>query len=366
MHITIHLVNINDYRFDTFPEIEDIRWRLGYLDREVLKNFPNLKILNCSDSKLTSLQGLEDCTRLQKLNCFDNKLTDLRGLEHCTQLRKLYCSNNQLTSLQGLEHCTQLQKFCCSNNKLTSLQELTNCAQLRELYCSHNKLTNLQGLEKLTQLRELYCSRNQITNLLPIVYLTQLNYAIKYGNPLDPPTIQEERFLARLQNRRIATIYSDKQNVHNTAIQKSVLNSTTNLLKDPKPPKPDITQLSNQSQALLQTYLSDPTPHSVLLITYEELFSYVWQRINQSEHKDTLIQIFEQELKDSTDLCYTGRFNRTINTLSGFYDDIEVQISDPDRINAIIAQHKNKDRITQALQEAGYDQQTINDWTEDL
>lgn len=174
-------------------------------------------------------------------------------------------------------------------------------------------------------------------------------------------------YVRMMRSQRLSTsVYSDKQNVHNTTIQKSVILSITSLLKDPKPDTPDFSALDEHVQGLIQSYCDDTTSHSVLLITYKELIAYVWARIQLSEYKDTLSQILEQEIRDSEGLCYIGRFNRTINALCGFYDDIEVQISDPDRINAIIHQHKTKDKITAAMQEAGYDTETIEVWTSDL
>lgn len=124
---------------------------------------------------------------------------------------------------------------------------------------------------------------------------------------------------------------------------------------------------------ILSKYCADETPHSTLLITYAELLAYVWVRIQRSEHKEIMITILEQEIKDSAGFCYIGRFNRTLNAPVGFYEDISVRISDADRISAIVYRIRETEpienqlsKVTQALQEAGYDEKTILEWTIDL
>ena len=39
---------------------------------------------------------------------------------------------------------------------------------------------------------------------------------------------------------------------------------------------------------------------------------------------------------ESECMCFTGRFNRLISVLVGFYDDVEINISDSSRISGII------------------------------
>lgn len=59
--ITIMPDNIDQYRTGSYPCITKILWGAGPLNARVLRNFPSLKILGCSDTQLTSLAGLEGC-----------------------------------------------------------------------------------------------------------------------------------------------------------------------------------------------------------------------------------------------------------------------------------------------------------------
>jgi len=99
--------------------------------------------------------------------------------------------------------------------------------------------------------------------------------------------------------------------------------------------------LSSKTKESLIEYCQNESVHSVHLITYGELLSYVWpkceafsrlllrnwQRIINSDHKEELFRILEEQIADSECKCFTGRFNRTLSVLVGFYDDIKINIS---------------------------------------
>ncbi len=71
-------------------------------------------------------------------------------------------------------------------------------------------------------------------------------------------------------------------------------------------------------------------------------------------------------------MCFTGRMTRLINVLVGFYDDIELQISDSEQITNIILSLKNnisdekqlKVTVKKELLERQYSEAIINEWLE--
>ena len=226
-------------------------------------------------------------------------------------------------------------------------------------------------------LQVLYCIDNQITSLECLVYLRRL-YSLSYcDNPLTIQSIQVERFLDRfITFNKNNSIYQDKQNVHDITIQKTICESLQSLLKDLKPifSVDDIisSNLDHKTKESLIEYCQDESIHSVHLITYGELLGYVWQRIIKSAHKEELFKILEEQIADSECKCFTGRFNRTLSVLVGFYDDIKINISDNARIGAIIIACRDKimpyDLINhkkmalKELLEAGYTEEEIKPW----
>jgi Leucine-rich repeat (LRR) protein len=345
---------------------------------EGLSNSVNLQELYCSSNEITTLLGLINCVNLEILCCGRNRLITLDGLSNCINLLEISCSNNSITSLKGLYGCTNLEKLHCNTNQITTLEELRNCVSLKILNCRNNQITTLEGLRNCVNLRKIYCSNNQITTLNVLIYLRNL-ISIDYSdNPIEIQNIQIERILDRMQINKKSSVYKDKQNVHDIAIQRSVCDSVQNLLNDPKPifSIEDIinSALNEKTKIALIEYCQDKTLHSVHLITYAELLSYVWNRIIKSDHRTELMRILEEQIAESECKCFTGRFNRTLSVLVGYYDDIKINISDNSRIGAIILNcrekiipynlEKHKEMAITELIGAGYEEDEIKTWIE--
>ncbi len=343
-----------------------------------LSNCVNLNILYCSHNQITSLDPLSNCVNLKKLFCSSNQITSLEPLSNCVNLKKLFCWSNRLTTIEPLSNCINLEDLSCNRTQITTIEPLSNCVNLKELCCSSNQITSLEPLSNCVNLNKLYCTCNQITSLDSLIYLRRLNNIDYHNNPIEIPTIQIQRMLNRINTNSDSSIYNDNQNVHDTEIQRTVCDSVQSLLKDPKY-NFTIEDLINSSlnkktiESLIE-YCQDETVHSVHLITYLELLSYIWNRIINSIHKTELIRILEEQIADSECKCFTGRFNRTLSVLVGFFDDIKINISDKSRISAIILNSKDKiipydpikhkDAATKDLLEAGYIESEFKDWIE--
>ncbi len=367
---------------------------------EPLSNCVNLRVLYCGDNKITSLGPLSKCVNLQDLSCRNNQITSLEPLSNCVNLQVLICGGNKITSLEPLSKCVNLQVLICAANQITSLEPLSNCVNLRELDCGDNLIKSLRplsncvdllelsckcnqikslgSLSNCVNLQELFCGRNQITSLEPLIYLRRLKYIYYHGNPIEIPTMQIQRILNRIKTNRNSSIYNDNQNVHDIEIQRTVCESVQSLLKDSKNDfsiEDVINSGLNKStiESLIE-YCQDQTVHSIHLITYSELLYLVWNRIINSVHKTELMRILEEQIADSECKCFTGRFNRTLSVLVGFFDDIKINISDKSRISAIILNIKDKiipydpikhkEAAIEELKQAGYLETDFKDWIE--
>ena len=341
----------------------------------VAKCLPLTK-LSCSYNQLVSLGGASGCPRLQRLCSDYNQLTSLAELRDCPKLQRLLCDNNWLTSVIGIINCPSLQVLSCDHNQLTSL-ELENYPGLVYLYCDHNELISLAGIEQATLLEILNCRYNRLRHLEQIVYLRQLRYLRYEGNPINIPSIQLQRCFDRIERlNHNSSIYADTQNVHDPHIQKTVCDSIQSLLRDPKPEfSIDAVLESGMSERairLLIEYCEDQSVHSHHLLTYAELLGYVWARVCRSEHKDELIKILAEQVCDAECKCFTGRFNRTVSVLVGFYPDIMITISDNSRISAIILASRamtgqydpqaHYETARSQLLDAGYTESHIKPW----
>ena len=395
---------MNSYTFDSGNLVIKTNDLKEFVKILVKVGYQNITSLDCSNNRLTSLPSeLGNLTNLTRLSCSTNQLTSLPSeLGNLTNLTRLSCSTNQLTSLPSeLGNLTNLTYLSCSNNQLTSLpSELWNLTNLTDFYCYKNRLTSLPSeLGNLTNLTDFYCSDNQLTslpselgnltNLISLNFctnrltslpselgnLTQLKYFHYSDNPIEyiPPNV-----LRLIERKKIShNIYNDSQSVHDSSIQRGVKESLQKLLSE----KPILTsekmweyllpRLSPESTSLLLEYSESSDIHSILGITFSEALLTVVSVIYSNPHESEILKILSIEISDSECKCFTGRISRLVNSLNGYDDRINIQISDNDQLGTIISLlgefepydpeiHKNKAR--EELLSRGYPKETIEEW----
>ena len=122
--------------------------------------FANLKILYCSDNKLTGLD-MSGNPALEQLLCYENNLESLNVTKN-KKLSKLNCQHNGLKEL-NLKDNENLTELNCSYNQLTTLDVSKN-AKLSILECYNNGMEEL-NLGDITNLSWLLCAENKLTEL---------------------------------------------------------------------------------------------------------------------------------------------------------------------------------------------------------
>lgn len=380
-------------------------WSYGWLfGLKGISSCPALRFLQCSNNKLLNLRGI--CTELTELDCGHNGLSEVREISICSGLQRLACSSNKITSigmispvdglmhldckmnllasLEGIGIFSSLEELDCADNQIASLDAMYDCLNIRKLVCSNNMITSLQGLEGAIGLEGLHCRGNPIVSIQPLFHLRNIRIPslsfpdeVIFALPLR--VIDFIDGLLRNIRPQRRTIYDDGNNVHDSHIQKSVSTSIQNLLLDPEPnfavEQLAGSGLSNRTIRLLTEFSTDLTLHSVHGIAYGILLGYVWQRICRSEHKEEMLKVLAEQVLESRGRCFTGRFNRVLSVLEGFYDDIVIEISDNSRIaGIIIAIQKrlesqasydpfvHKHIAEQRLLRAGYTEAVIEPW----
>ena len=167
---------------------------------EGIEHFTALEFLNCSKTKLPSLDtshnenlvflncnsiptlttlNVSENTALKHLYCNDNPLTAL-DLTKNLALEKLECGENEFTTLD-LSRNTNLKYFGCFNSKLSSL-DLTNNTNLEELYFCGNNFSTID-ISKNTKLKFLHLFSNQLITLDTSKH-SNLQRLWVYTNPL--------------------------------------------------------------------------------------------------------------------------------------------------------------------------------------
>ena len=172
-------------------------------------------------------------------------------------------------------------------------------------------------------------------------------------------TYQPPLIIALPDANALAHLVNNGQSVHISSINKAICKSITliNELAEKHPPvinpldyiiKPtnvfkrayhyvrnmfkslddDITD----SNTTIQNWFASGEIHSLHQITFAQLFEKVVRVIIHHEHKEGLIERLREELTEAMGLCFTGRMNRLVNSLSGIVEGIKVSFSIEEQI----------------------------------
>ena len=345
--------NVIDAKFLIAPRITRLIFQGNNIETIDLESYPKL-----NDVTIVSCPELISVT-----NCHQLKHLDWLELKNCPKIDIENISSN---------NCKYLQISNC-NLGTVPFRNFPNIEMLHAINCN---LTSIQGIEYNQELFDVSIYNNDIRDLSPLIRLPRLRRLDIDNNLIDEQNPRTRRFIMNLVRNTDRSVYEDHQNVHNPDVQRSVNKSIDNILQDPvvkyDPETIINSSLPQKSKEMLIEYCSDETIHSISLLKYSELFAYVWARIIKHEAKDELLNVLVEQLQESDCMCFTGRFNRLLITLMGFYDDININISNSSRISAIIINTKksivpynSRDHIYMAvrlLHEAGYTDDEIKPW----
>ncbi|EJK6375545.1 MucBP domain-containing protein [Listeria monocytogenes] len=153
-----------------------------------------LTSLDCHNSSIADMTGIEKLTGLTKLICTYNNITTL-DLSQNTNLTYLACDSNKLTNLD-VTPLTKLTYLNCDTNKLTKIDVSQN-PLLTYLNCAHNTLTEID-VSHNTQLTELDCHLNKKITKLDVTPQTQLTTLDCSFNKITALDVSQNKLLNRL------------------------------------------------------------------------------------------------------------------------------------------------------------------------
>lgn len=364
--------------------------------------------LDSANQRAQSLHKLPDTLEKLCIRDMDMRAFEEADADHSFFLRFHSLKKVSLT-LCLLKHfprfhtsVSSLYKLSLQHNLIAEVPPRAVPASVLYLNLSFNELSNISGFPK--NLVYLDVKYNKLTHLPSDLLLCDRLMMIHFdGNPLVPSLphkrklqeippsayfevereIQTQRRKHRcvfaasvaVRNLDLATnmqchVYGDGQNVHNTSIQKSFLEAACNLFRGLNH-RIVFSGLGDEHiDNLLLSWFKTSARHSVLRVTFKELFFAVWTRITQlpKETQQEAIKRLCQEVIDAENKCFVGQMTRMVNALVGFCDDIHLRISSPDQIYAVIQRHIEKHKtierhiLTQELAELELSFTQINEW----
>ena len=356
------------------------QWIDGGCDESKAKE---VHTLDLGDNALSSLP--ECVGQLANLDTLYLSYNALSSLPECVgqlaNLHSLYLSYNNLTNLpECVGQLANLRQLNLYSNNLTSLPECVGqLVNLHALYLGSNNLSSLpESFGQLANLHTLSLSINKLTSLPPCLgnfrHLQDFWYS---NNPIEHIPANVLRMINRTETRQ--GVYTDTQSVHNSSIQKSLLDSINRLLEIPLGKK-EVMELilqdpilTDETKVQLVEYSEDVSVHTVLNLTFLEMLVVVWNRIMSLEARDEIKKTLNTEMQDAECKCFTGRMSRLVNCLVGYDDLVVIQIADNEQIGTIIElirtrlganysveEHKRISILE--LTERGYSQEVISEW----
>ena len=160
---------------------------------EGLDQCTNLKVLYLYDNHIEEIENLEFASIVQYLLLQNNKVKAIPWLP-MPSLTKLNLDENEITTVAGLEGCTKLEELHVAKQRLppfTSLDFDISALDavgrtLQVLEVSGNAIKRLRPFCILVNLRKLFAADNEVTDLTEIeaiVGLERLAEAIFLNNP---------------------------------------------------------------------------------------------------------------------------------------------------------------------------------------
>ena len=324
-------------------------------------------IIDLQSNNLTTLpECVGQLVNLKELDLSYNKLTTLpECVGQFVNLERLYLDSNNLTTLpECVGQLVNLERFSIGSNDFSTLPECVGqLVNLERLYLSDNnfstlpecvgQLVNLESLDlgfnnfstlperfgQLVNLETLHLYSNNFSTLSPVLgNLGHLRNFYYDNNPIDHIPANVMRMINR--NKTVQGVYTDAQSVHNSSIQKSLLDSVNRLLAIPLLSQEenvlvqilDDPILTDESKARLVEYSEDTSVHTVLNLTFSEMLSVVWNRINTLESRDEIKKTLNTEILDAECKCFTGKISRLVHCLAGYDELVVVEIADKEQI----------------------------------
>ena len=215
VEITINRTNFPDPNFRNYISIHvDKADPKGVLTQDEIESVTEI---NCSESGIGNLKGIEYFTALEVLDCSNSERLAELDMSACVALKELYCHGCESLEKLVLTSNVALEELhCAACSALTSL-DLSNCVALTRIECSkchindlvlgdHPELTSLLCSEnyideldvtKYPKLKELWCDQNDMSKL-KVNRNPNLQTLVCDGNKLKEITVYSSPYLLEL------------------------------------------------------------------------------------------------------------------------------------------------------------------------
>ena len=346
--------------FSKMVELESIDLSVNYLDDLLDLNLPwNLKTLDFTSNMIEKISVAQWPEHLVELKLDYNRISDLdMSIDNVNISCNVSLSNNEFP-------WQKYNAFC-----LWIKDDMSNLQEVQDKVTRYARYGMKVPVKHPTSIQTHFPM--QIPRPMGGQHFTAFN---GFGGINMPDGVEDEQWInMQLDNifnldrkPELKSVYQDAHNVHASSVQNTT-NVSLKWLIDKGPPNINAPNLIKKTWSggkvkrpfrwwslfawlrlifeeplppaceLLDRFCSDSIVHSVHGITYGQLIGHMWNVISTHKDKEEILNILKEDILASSTICFTGRFTKTLNVLSGFVEEIQVGISDKEQMQNRIVQ----------------------------
>ena len=149
----------------------------------IIEGKKDTQVLYINLNKISKIKNLEQFTNIIELYIQNNKIQKIENLPK--NIKKLDISNNKLSSLIGISQAQNLEWLNIENNLIQSISQILQLQKLMQLYSAGNFINNFKECKQLGKLKNLEIidiSGNEVCRMNRDIRITMIYYCLKLKN----------------------------------------------------------------------------------------------------------------------------------------------------------------------------------------
>lgn len=298
------------------------------------------------------LQG-EVCENIETIRIDKSNITQCPNIGHCPNLRACIIIHS---AIDNFNHQFQiphkLEEFNLQANLLKNLDTTTQQAFVYRIDIKNDFKKDVNKKLKKINLSDNYLKYDDVCKEIRGIcnLIRQGTYKHNNINFNNVANVNVQNFI----NQQVGGVGTPAptsslfggQNVHLSSINTSILNSvivmqtfiTTHNIPTQKNMMNDLEKhLENHILKLLETNCKSPTINMSTSLTYLQTFQLIWTILCYKHQQKEIVlkDVCERiavELLDGKDMCFTGKYNRLINSMVGIIEGVQVGFSTQEQL----------------------------------
>lgn len=309
-----------DVRITDLPaNLEEFYLTRGYVETFSMSDATsaNIQKIRIDHTNINSLFDVSKCPKLTELRINHANLSGKLTIA-ANNLRVLNLRYNCITEFEIDGNASKIKLDFCHNNLSERFMETSNTHHIMQGRYKHYR-------------RAVYVPPPQ-----------PAQNGTEYRPAYHPPA-QGAQNLTQLT--KTGNVYTGGQSVHLTSVNHAVRASVNafhtyvaanNLTHNPNYMSEIRECFPGATVALIKTY-KDDVKFSLIKLTYHELLEIIWRIVCHHHNKRDIIDRMIIEIDESNGVCFVGRINRLVNSLSGILSGVVVGVSRKEAIQQSIS-----------------------------